>query len=43
MVFRRFNGAEDYNKLEKGKSYNISGYGYRLGMLDMYPKIYKIN
>lgn len=38
-----FNRAEDYNKLEKGKSYNISGYGYRLGMLDMYPKIYKIN
>jgi len=38
-----FNRAEDYNKLEKGNSYNISGYGYRLGMLDMYPKIYKIN
>ena len=38
-----FNRAEDYNKLEKGKSYDISGYNLRVPVLDMYPKIYKIN
>jgi hypothetical protein len=38
-----FNRAEDYNKLEKGKSYNVSGYSLRVPVLDMYPKIYSIN
>jgi len=38
-----FNRAEDYNKLQKGKTYDISGYSFRVPFLDMYPKIYKIN
>ena len=42
MVYWNFNRAEDYNKLEKG-SYDISGYNLRVPVLDMYPKIYKIN
>jgi hypothetical protein len=32
-----------YNKLQKGKTYDISGYSFRVPFLDMYPKIYKIN
>jgi|TARA_B100001093_G_C26140106_1_gene722948 hypothetical protein len=38
-----FNRAEDYQLLEKGKTYNVTGYGIRIPMLDMYPNIYKIN
>lgn len=38
-----FNRAEDYQRLEKGKSYNVSGYGIRVPLLDMYPSIYKVN
>ena len=38
-----FDRAEDYNKLQKGKTYDISGYSFRVPFLDMYPKIYKIN
>ena len=38
-----FNRAEDYQRLEKGKKYNVTGYGVRVPMLDMYPKIYRIN
>mgnify|MGYP001181914889 FL=1 len=38
-----FNRAEDYNKLQKGITYDISGYSFRVPFLDMYPKIYKIN
>ena len=37
-----FNRAEDYNRLEKGKTYNVKGYGYRWGMFDSYQKIYEI-
>jgi hypothetical protein len=38
-----FDRAEDYQRLEKGKKYNVTGYGIRIPMIDMYPKIYKIN
>ena len=38
-----FNRAEDFQRLEKGKTYNVSGYGIRVPMLDMYPSIYKVN
>ena len=38
-----FDRAEDYQRLEKGKKYNVTGYGVRVPMLDMYPKIYRIN
>ena len=35
-----FNRAEDYHGLTIGKTYNINGYGIRVAMIDMYPKIY---
>lgn len=38
-----FNRAEDYQRLEKGKTYKVTGYGVRVPMIDMYPKIYRIN
>tara|TARA_B110000027_G_C15839697_1_gene177869 strand:- start:48 stop:401 length:354 start_codon:yes stop_codon:yes gene_type:complete len=38
-----FNRAEDYNKLEKNKTYNIKGYGIRIPILDMYKNIYYVN
>ena len=31
-----FDRAEDYTKLEIGKTYKVKGYGYRFGMLDSY-------
>ena len=37
-----FNRAEDYNEIELGKTYNVKGYGFRLGILDMYKTIYRI-
>jgi len=37
-----FNRAEDYNKLDKGKTYKVKGYGVRIPMIDMYKKIYEI-
>ena len=38
-----FNRAEDYQSLEKGKKYKVSGFGLRFPMLDMYKRIYKIH
>ena len=38
-----FNRVEDYNKLQKGKTYDVYGYGFRVPILYMYQKIYKIN
>ena len=38
-----FNRAEDYQTLEKGKTFNVSGYGIRIPLLGMYPSIYKVN
>ena len=37
-----FNRAEDYNKLEKNKTYNIKGYGIRIPVLDMYKNVYYV-
>lgn len=39
----RFNSMEEWNKLEVGKKYRIKGFGYRIGFLGMYPRIYDIN
>ena len=36
------NSAEDWNRLEEGKTYKIKGYGFRMGFLDMYPTISSI-
>ena len=38
-----FNRAEDYQRLEKGKTYKVTGFGIRVPLLDMYPSIYKVN
>lgn len=38
----RFNSVEEWNKLKIGKKYQIKGYGYRIGFLGMYPKVYDI-
>jgi hypothetical protein len=38
-----FNRAEDYQTLEKGKIFNVSGYGIRIPFLGMYPSIYRVN
>ena len=37
-----FSGVEDFAKVEVNKTYKISGYGYRIGLLNMYPNITKI-
>lgn len=34
-----FRGVEDFSKMEIGKKYKITGYGYRIGFLDMYPML----
>jgi hypothetical protein len=34
-----FTAPENYLKLEKGKTYTISGYGWRVPILGMYPNI----
>jgi hypothetical protein len=38
-----FNRGKDYNKLQKGKTYDVHGYGFKVPFLDIFPKIYKIN
>ena len=38
-----FNRAEDYQMLEKGKTFNVSGYGFRIPLIGMYPSIYRVN
>ncbi len=38
-----FNRAEDYNRLTKGKSYEVKGFGIRIPFLDMYPIIYSLS
>ena len=38
-----FNRAEDYQSLEKGKEYTVSGFGLRIPLLDMYKSIYKVH
>ena len=37
-----FNRAEDWNNLEEGQTYKIKGYGFRVGVLDMYPTVSSI-
>lgn len=37
-----FDRAEDYDRMEIGKTYKVKGYGYRWGMIDAYKKIYEI-
>ena len=35
-----FNKADDYARMDSGKSYNVKGYGARIPVLNMFPKIY---
>ena len=37
-----FNEADDYAKLDVGKTYRVKGYGIRVPFLGMYHKIYDI-
>jgi hypothetical protein len=34
-----FTASENYMKIEKGKTYTIKGYGWRVPILGMYPNI----
>ena len=36
------NSLDDYNKIEKGKKYKISGSGIRLTYLSLFPVIYEV-
>lgn len=35
-----FDEAEDWNRLEVGKTYKVNGYGKRISFLGLYPGIY---
>ena len=37
-----FNEAEDYNLMNKGETYKVKGYGFRVDFLGWYPTIYNI-
>jgi hypothetical protein len=37
-----YNRANDYAKIEEGKTYKVKGYGYRAGFIDAYKKIYDL-
>ena len=34
-----FESVEDYARIKEGVKYKITGYGYRVGFLNMYPRI----
>ena len=34
-----FKSVEDYSRIKEGVKYKITGYGYRVGFLNMYPRI----
>tara|TARA_Y100000748_G_scaffold303393_1_gene308346 strand:+ start:10828 stop:11190 length:363 start_codon:yes stop_codon:yes gene_type:complete len=36
------NSLDDYNKIEKGKKYKISGSGIRITYLSLFPVIYEV-
>lgn len=38
-----FTSAELFNKLDKGRTYDVSGYGVRIPFLGMFPNITSIN
>lgn len=37
-----FDSADDYSKLQKGKTYKVYGYWFRFPILSWFPRIYKI-
>ena len=37
-----YNRGDDYAKLKAGKQYKVKGYGFRVGFLDSYQKIYEV-
>ena len=39
----QFNRAEEWAKVDKGKTYRIRGAGIRWGFMGWYPNIYRIN
>ena len=42
LFLLEFNKTDDYNRIEKNKTYKIYGYGFRIQFLSMYPKIYDL-
>lgn len=42
LFLLEFNKTDDYNRIEKNKTYKIYGYGFRIQILNMYPKIYDL-
>lgn len=38
----RFNSADDYGKIQKGKTYRFETVGYRNGLFSMFPEINKL-
>ena len=37
-----FNRVEDYNLMNKGDTYKVKGYGFRVDFLGWYPTIYNV-
>ena len=42
LLLFQFNKTDDYNLITIGQKYKIYGYGYRVNLLSMYPKIYDL-
>lgn len=43
LWFMKFDNAETWNSLEKEESYKISGYGWRIPLLNIYPNVVKVD
>ena len=39
LLWWKFNATELWTDLENNKNYNIKGYGWRVGVLNLYPNI----
>ena len=42
VLYWKWNREEEWAKLHKGKKYKITGYGIRVGLFTMYPKILSV-
>lgn len=43
LWYMQWDASEEWAKLEKGKTYNVSGFGKRLGIMGMYPHIVRVH
>jgi hypothetical protein len=39
LWYWKFYHTETWNSLKKGQTYNVTGYGWRYGLLSMYPNL----